>query len=869
MARQIMHNKLLTCALILTPILSSIGCGDDDGGDDKVLTDAGSDGATPVPGDGSTDGRVTGDGATIDTGVGGDGSVDVDATVRPVGDTWALTSTGQLVLFERATGLSERQVAITNIPAGESIWGADIRPADGAVYALTSAGKLYTIDPATGVATVKSTLAADGADTTDAFTTLTGGSYGVDFNPVADRLRVVSKTGQNLRINVDMGLVTTDGVINPAAALTEAAYTNSSAAACRTRLYVIDADARKLFVQDPPNNGTLVEVGSLGDATLGTIHGFDISTKADGSNVALITVTQADGDHLAEVNLTSGAATKLQPVRNFGGGGTVTSVFVAPPATAPTQLPGELLATTASNKLVSFARGAPGKLCTSVAVTGLAASENIVGADVRPADGNLYALGSTGKLYTVAVATGVATLKSTLAKIIDTDPFTALNGDSFAVAFNPVPDRLRVVSSSGQNLRINVDDGKVTTDSNITQTAGTAAVTAVAYTNAFAGAKSTTLWGLDSTSDSLVVIGANPADGAACPNATNPNCGVSTAVKALGLTGDVAAQGLEVEAANGTVLAALTIGDAASSSLYTLNPNGDLTATPPVPVATLAGVIGGGERVRSLTIATPPKLTAWVITADNKLVSFAPSAPATALSSAALTGLQADETLTGIDVRPSDGKLYGVGSTGRLYALAASGAATQAAALTAAAGATTPFTTLAASTFGFDFNPAADALRVVDRDNHNYRILPSARTVATVAQVAGATFLDADLQPFGSAIVGAGYTNNFAGSTSTTLYVIGGALTTLYTQGGLGGTPSPNEGALASVGALGVNSAFDIGFDVVGGSNGLALAAVDQSNAATLYSVNLSTGAATPFNATANAIAGATGPVRGLALELK
>lgn len=867
MARRPIQKNLLASLLLLSPMLPIVGCVDDE--PDAISADGGSfeDAAT----NGTTDGGTAPD-ATIVAAV--DGSVvdaawpTPDGAVNATGDTWALDSTGALVLFDRKTGGVERVVPVTKLPAGESIWGIDVRPADGSLVAVSSAGKLYVIDATSGIATVKSTLVADPADSTDPFSVLTGGAYGVDFNPVADRLRVVSKTGQNLRINVDTGLVTTDAAINPATPISEAAYTNSFAATCRTRLYVIDADGKQLYLQDPPNDGKLTVIGSLGAAVTGPVHGFEIVTGSDGSNVALVGFTGSDGEHIAEVNLSTGLATALPGVVAIGGA-TLQHIFAAPPGVAPTQLPGELLATTESNKLVSFMRGAPGKLCTSVTVTGLANGEDILGADVRPADGKLYALTNGAKLYTLDVVTGVATAKSTLIKATDADPFSGLGeGAELAVGFNPVPDRLRVISNRGDNLRINVDDGKVTTDTAISQAEGTPCVSAVAYTNAFAGAKSTTLFGIDSVSDALVRIGGNPADGAACPNATNPNCGVSSLVQPLGIAGDVTPiNGFDIDGTTGVALAALAIGDGKSSTLYVINPNGDLGATPPVPVAVVAGAIGGGERVRSLTLAATPKLTAWVVTADNKLVSFAPAAPQTSLTQASLTGLQANETLVGIDVRPLDGKLYGVGSSGRLYTVGADGKATEVAALSAAAQG--GFSTLPSSTFGFDFNPAADALRVVDQADDNFRVLPSARTVAGNPLVAGATFVDGALNPAGANIVAAAYTNSFAGSTTTTLYVLGGSVSTLSRQGGLAGTPSPNTGALTTVGALGVDSALDIGFDIAGGHNGLALAAIDQAGSATLYTINLNTGAATAFNASNSVIANAASPLRGLALELK
>ena len=150
---------------------------------------------------------------------------------------------------------------------------------------------------------------------------------------------------------------------------------------------------------------------------------------------------------------------------------------------------GDTVVLTASGRLVSFNRAAPGTEVGAIGVVGLAAGETLVGIDYRPADSLLYALASSGKVYTVDPSTGVATLKSTLkAAAGDDSPFTALAGTRFGVDFNPAADRLRVVSDTGQSLRINVDTGVAITDRNIALAGGSAQISASAYTNAFAGA---------------------------------------------------------------------------------------------------------------------------------------------------------------------------------------------------------------------------------------------------------------------------------------------------------------------------------------------------------------------------------------------
>src|SRR5262245_15202343 len=91
------------------------------------------------------------------------------------------------------------------------------------------------------------------------------------------------------------------------------------------------------------------------------------------------------------------------------------------------------------------------------AIAGLNAGETLVGIDYRPANGMLYGMGSLGGVYSLASASGAvtATLVSTAVDIVTGTPIV-LSGTSFGVDFNPVPDRLRIVSDAGQNLRINV-----------------------------------------------------------------------------------------------------------------------------------------------------------------------------------------------------------------------------------------------------------------------------------------------------------------------------------------------------------------------------------------------------------------------------
>jgi hypothetical protein len=99
-----------------------------------------------------------------------------------------------------------------------------------------------------------------------------------------------------------------DGALNPGTpAVAASAYTNNFAGATATVLFGIDHTTDKLFTQDPPNNGTLVERGTLG-VNINATNGFDIGSTT-GKAYGIFTVGGATG--LYNINLTTGAVNKL------------------------------------------------------------------------------------------------------------------------------------------------------------------------------------------------------------------------------------------------------------------------------------------------------------------------------------------------------------------------------------------------------------------------------------------------------------------------------------------------------------------------------------------------------------------------------
>ncbi len=507
-----------------------------------------------------------------------------ETQVPPVivaGDVYALTASNKLISFNRDAPATVRTtLSISGLQSGETLLGIDYRPADGLLYGVGSTGRVYTINTSSGAATLKSTLMADATDTTAPFTALAGTDFGVDFNPVADRLRIVGNTGQSLRINVDTGATTTDGAINggPAnAAITASAYTNSFAGTGATTLYGIDSVNDTLYVQNPPNNGTLSLPVTLG-VDAGSANGFDIDAA---TNTGYLLATVGGARNLYTVNLAAiaNAATLVGAV---GATEDIRGLALKPLA-APV-----VYGLTDDNRLVGFKPATPNTLDTTVAISGLNGGETLLGIDFRPKDGLLYGLTSATRLVTIVPATGVATVKATLsADAADTTaPFTALAGTAFAVDFNPVADRLRVIGNTGQSLRINVDTGATTTDGAINRAGTAAVVAAAAYTNSIAGATATQLFDIDSASSVLALQ--NP-----------PNDGTLANVGPLGVTvaGD---GGMDIAGgANGLVLAALRTTAGGNSSLYRI----DLATGAATPVNATAAGFGNGIGVRDIAIS--------------------------------------------------------------------------------------------------------------------------------------------------------------------------------------------------------------------------------------------------------------------------
>jgi hypothetical protein len=763
------------------------------------------------------------------------------------GNTYGLTSTGRLVTFDRADPALDTAIAITGMQAGETALGIDIRAGGstpGQLYALGSTGRLYTIDTTTGVATQKSQLAADSADTSDPFTALSGTEYGVDFDAATDRLRVVSDTGQNLSIDADSGATVTDTALTSGGAartgINGLAYTNAFADACRSTAYFIDSTTDELLTSSNAGGGALTAVGALGvDAD--AVSDFEIATAADGSNTGYAVLVVGGVPTSYQIDLATGTAASAGPVTRLDDGEVVRDTAIAPPDTAPAQDPGDLFALTEGNRLLSLNSAAPGKVCTSASFSGQQADEKIVGIDVRPTDQQMYALGSTGALYTVDTATAALTPKSTLVAALGdlTAPYAGLTGTTFGFDFNPGNDLIRVVSDTGVNFRVTPDDGVVTTDVALNP-AGSVAGEA-AYSNNFAGVLTASYYLIDSATDSLQVVGRGTG------NTIN---GDVTTIGSLGV-GDVqAVAGFDILGDTNRGIAALNTAGSATSDLYSIN----LLSG----AATRLATIGGGERVSGLAYAKTSIAQVYGLTADNHLVSFKATTPGTLDNDVAITGLDGTEAIVGITFRPSNGQLYALTNAGRLYTLdRTTGVASAGVTLTAnPLDGTAPYTGLSGTSFGLDFGSVDDQLRVQSDAGQNLRVNLADNTVITDgAPNVGGT----PAQVFATA-----FSNPYAGAITSVHYALDLASNSLVRQTSI-------SGALTPVGTLsvgGVPGSFQLegGFDIAGGENGLAVAALLPTGAtqSTLYRMSLGNGSLTALGTVGSAAA-----IRSIAVQLQ
>lgn len=536
-----------------------------------------------------------------------------------------------LVTFDAMTpGTFIATLPITGLGASQKLVGLDSRPNTGQLFALGynttgTQAQLYTLNPLTGA------LTTVGAALTLNLGTVTN-RIGFDFNPTVDRIRVTGSNNSNFRLNPANGaLAATDG--NLAYASTDAnagqtpgvgsvAYANSFIGATMTVLYDIDEANSRYTTQNPPNDGTL---NSRTQLTVNTATAlatdldiyFNPTTRANTAYLTIATGTAAaPATQLYTLDFIMG--NNMTAVGTVGPAGTlVTDIAfaISRPATLPA-VTGQLAYALAGNNLLTFDTAIPGTIRTSTGITGVLATQTLAGLDVRPLTNSLYGLGydnspantaTNAQVYSINANTGVATAVGAAIRL-------ELGTGSIGFDFNPTVDRIRVVGANRNNYRLNPITGALAfTDGPVAYITGTAtpSIGAVAYSNSFAGASTTSGTVLYNYDEVLNVLNTQST-------ANPPADGQLTTIGASGITANATAPNVDLDIYStgvgmNTAYLVANIGTSANTSLYTVN-----LAT---GAATLVGAIGFGLTARDIAVAGP----AGVVTAVRERTDLASS----------------------------------------------------------------------------------------------------------------------------------------------------------------------------------------------------------------------------------------------------
>jgi hypothetical protein len=238
-----------------------------------------------------------------------------------------------------------------------------------------------------------------------------------------------------------------------------------------------------------------------------------------------------------------------------------------------------VVGTTLQNFLITWDSSNPANILSGVAMQGMMPNETMIGLDTRPNNNQVYAVGSFGHLYTLNTTTGQAT------QVGAGSFMPALNGSQFGVDWNPVSDQVRIVSNAHQNLVVS-PTGAVTAQTNIAAQASDEGansspnVVHLAYSNNTHGQTTTTLFGIDTGRDRLVMF-------------PNPSNGQYSTVGALGFDATELG-GFDISGASGTAFATFTNANQSRTTFGTVN----LTTG----AFTQIGEVGGGNILTGMTI---------------------------------------------------------------------------------------------------------------------------------------------------------------------------------------------------------------------------------------------------------------------------
>jgi len=545
------------------------------------------------------------------------------------------------------------------------------------------------------------------------------------------------------------------------------------------------------------------------------------------------------------------------------------------PTPTPTPIPNANLILD-TQQVASFHTSLPSEVHSIVSITGLNAGEVLVAIDRRPQTGFLYGLGYNAtsgsvQLYRLSSLTGVAFPIGSTGTFVDGSMNPVRIGvdstTTFSIDFNPNSDRLRVVSSNGQNFRINPNSGSfIDGDGGVSGTNMDGAINGtppqvqqIAHSTNEPNAPSTTLFALDAVSDKL-------------STQTPSNSGTQQEIASLS-SSTTEILGFDIADAIETVSKGLVVAASGTTQgFYELS----LTDGVLAPLGLLPPSVG---KVLSLA-ASKPRSThiLGLSSSGTEVTRFLASGPGTIAFFPSITGITSGETIAGLDLRSTDGALYGLGvdsalETATLYRVDPQvGAATTVGVASGIGfvdtlGAQIDLPTVATG-YGIDFDPTTDRLRVVTGNGLNFRINPiSGAAVDGNGDVAGVQ-MDTTLSGTVSSLSGIAFTDSYPGAIASTLYGLDPVTNSLciIASPSSGVTSSSLPIRLTTGESLDFSSAigFDIQNSVKTSASGAAvpsgkgLASLSVGGTTRLYEIDLTTGQATNLGVLGQNLTGLT-----------
>jgi hypothetical protein len=462
---------------------------------------------------------------------------------------------------------------VSGLQAGDQLIDLDVRPSNGVLYALGvdiafSTARIYRIVPPIVAGAIADSGPIASILAGSQMVPFTGLVGAMDFDPVNDRIRVVSFSGQSFTITPSEPASAVPSPAVSGANIVGLASTNNFNSPTAATLFAIDSGSGGRLVRIGGANATdggasggpVTSIAAISGATVDNISGFDITANT-GEAFALLPGTSGQSG-LYSLNLTTGAATSL---------GNVGSTFGRLKGLAVYTRASLIYGVNTLNQLVIFLSAVPNDLRqasgaaggTAQAITGI--TGNVVGLDTRPSTGELFAVTDANQIYKIDPVTAAATSVHALTG-------GTLSPGDFGMYFEPgSPEKIRLISSAGQNLEIDPDSGAVT------------ALGAVSSNITAISSAPVALYGIDSAADLFVSI--QPTVPQVFPEFP---LGVATS--------DLA--NLDTSLSDGELFASLTVAPGTTSNFYVINAARH-TVTP------IGLPIGGGTPLRAMAVASP------------------------------------------------------------------------------------------------------------------------------------------------------------------------------------------------------------------------------------------------------------------------